>query len=175
MYPDVFTPTQSFHLSYSSSSLVSPHHNIYTQHFVMLNKPNLLSVILYIRLFVPLTTLVALCLHAGSQGKEKQAPRGVVDTSLQPPAHMLSCNCNVPLQCLLTVLTQMIVKWNWCIIMKNPALIPKWPPVRVGYISSGLSLCQTRWDKGISPHLLQWAVSSTNHTGSTFCWCPGWS
>lgn len=139
MYPDVFTPPQFFHLSYSSSSLESLHHNIYTQHFVMLNKPNLLSLILYIRLFVPLITLVALCLylwgeahiHAGSQGKEKQAPRGLVDTSLQPPVHMLSYNCNVPLQCLLTVLTQMIVKWNRCIIMKNPSLIPKWPPVRI--------------------------------------------
>jgi len=82
MYPDVFTPTQTFYLSYSFSSLVSPYQNIYTQHFVMLNKPNLSSLILYISLFIPLITLVVLFLdlwgeahiHAGSQGK-KSKPR----------------------------------------------------------------------------------------------------
>lgn len=63
MYPDVFMPTRSFLLRYSLFSLVFPYDNIYTQDSVMLNKPNLLSVILHVRLFITLITLVALFLH----------------------------------------------------------------------------------------------------------------
>lgn len=104
MYLDVSKPTWSINLIFSLSSPLSSHHNIYIHDYVMPNKTNLLYFILYIRLFILLITLVALLhlwgegyIYAGNRGKEKQTQAKFVDTSLQTPAYMFSCNCRVPL------------------------------------------------------------------------------
>lgn len=85
----------------------------------MLKQAKSVSPILYARIFISLIPLVALFfqhlwgeshIHVRSQEKEKQTQRGLAVTSLQPPACTLSCNCNAPLQYLLKILTEMMVK-----------------------------------------------------------------